>query len=439
MTKFSPQINNPPIKRLDTEANMNAALPFLATGISLRLVEARHPRFSDCLPTLLDDKIAQSQTQAATLATSIYISQKHSKMPMSHLFSRKKPRSQGTENPTLHGGSSSVQVPASTPTRHNRDEQQPSAVTQILGNTADMALAVPAPEAIAGRATVHPLWLAQMQPSTASASRQSSERDGLTMVPYNRVEAQALALSSHQPQQGRRNRSDLSPLSRATEAVDSRLRLRDQASPPKMRKILSLDGGGVRGLSIILILKHLMHNLNRKRGVPVQPWEEFDMIGGTSTGGIIAIMLGRLHMSLDECEMAYKEMSRKIFTSTTRHFPDPRRMYDYLCADAKFKAKPLEDTVRDVLRAKNMVEDELLKDTDKDLCRVFVCTTRGYNGSPVILRSYDSSKINPYYHDCTVWRSVRATSAASTFFDPIKLGPHDEPFVDGQFVCYALA
>ena len=331
-----------------------------------------------------------------------------------------------------------MQDPASTPTRHNIDARESSAVTQNLGKTADMALAVPAPEAIVGRATVHPLWLAQMQPSTAPASRQSSERDGLTMVPYNRVEAQALALSSHQPQQGHRNRSDLSPLSRAPEAVDSRLRLTDQASPPKMRKVLSLDGGGVRGLSIILILKHLMHNLNRKRGVPVQPWEEFDMIGGTSTGGIIAIMLGRLHMSLDECEKAYKEMSRKIFTSTTRHRADPRRMYDYLRADAKFMAEPLDDTVRDVLREKNKGEDELLKDTDGDSCKVFVCTTRGLNGTRVVLRSYDSSKVNPYYNDCTIWRSVRATSAASTFFDPITLGPNDEPFVDGQLFCLAL-
>ena len=55
--------------------------------------------------------------------------------------------------------------------------------------------------------------------------------------------------------------------------------------PPKVRKILSLDGGGVRGLSIIMILKYIMRNLNRARGVPLDPWQEFDMICGTSTGG----------------------------------------------------------------------------------------------------------------------------------------------------------
>lgn len=75
-----------------------------------------------------------------------------------------------------------------------------------------------------------------------------------------------------------------------------RQRVPGATEPPKIRKILSLDGGGVRGLSIIMILKHLMRSLNRKRGVKVDPWEEFDMIGGTSTGGIIAISSFGFHM-----------------------------------------------------------------------------------------------------------------------------------------------
>ena len=57
--------------------------------------------------------------------------------------------------------------------------------------------------------------------------------------------------------------------------------------PPSTRKILSLDGGGVRGLSIITILKCIMRNLNQERGYDLEPWEEFDMIGGTSTGGYV--------------------------------------------------------------------------------------------------------------------------------------------------------
>jgi patatin-like phospholipase/acyl hydrolase len=50
-------------------------------------------------------------------------------------------------------------------------------------------------------------------------------------------------------------------------------------------RLLSLDGGGVRGLSILLILKHLMTTIDPDAIPPPKPCEYFDMIGGTSTGG----------------------------------------------------------------------------------------------------------------------------------------------------------
>jgi patatin-like phospholipase/acyl hydrolase len=54
--------------------------------------------------------------------------------------------------------------------------------------------------------------------------------------------------------------------------------------------LLSLDGGGVRGLSTLYILKNIMDRLNHERNKtaklpPAKPCEVFDLIGGTSTGG----------------------------------------------------------------------------------------------------------------------------------------------------------
>jgi patatin-like phospholipase/acyl hydrolase len=53
--------------------------------------------------------------------------------------------------------------------------------------------------------------------------------------------------------------------------------------------LLSLDGGGVRGLSTLYILQSIMRLLNYTReeaGLgPKKPCEIFDLIGGTSTGG----------------------------------------------------------------------------------------------------------------------------------------------------------
>ncbi|KAK0622756.1 acyl transferase/acyl hydrolase/lysophospholipase [Immersiella caudata] len=94
-------------------------------------------------------------------------------------------------------------------------------------------------------------------------------------------------------------------------------------SPTPLR-ILSLDGGGIRGISSLIILENIMEQLRDAHGlvnVP-RPCEYFDLIGGTSTGGIIAIMLGRLGMTVEECIRAYKEVAQQAFTpKKTTIFP----------------------------------------------------------------------------------------------------------------------
>ena len=73
-------------------------------------------------------------------------------------------------------------------------------------------------------------------------------------------------------------------------------------------RILALDGGGVRGLSSLLILQELMKEIEDKKedGKPALPCEYFDLICGTSTGGLIGIMLGRLRMV---CELRFQKLS----------------------------------------------------------------------------------------------------------------------------------
>ena len=45
----------------------------------------------------------------------------------------------------------------------------------------------------------------------------------------------------------------------------------------------------------------------------VEPQDVFDFVAGTSTGGLIAIMLGKLRMNPQECIQAYKSLSKEIF------------------------------------------------------------------------------------------------------------------------------
>jgi patatin-like phospholipase/acyl hydrolase len=75
--------------------------------------------------------------------------------------------------------------------------------------------------------------------------------------------------------------------------------MKDDRDPPV--RILSLDGGGVRGLSQLIILDAIMQKINpvssaQKAAQSLRPCEFFDLICGTSTGGLNALMLGRLGM-----------------------------------------------------------------------------------------------------------------------------------------------
>jgi hypothetical protein len=125
--------------------------------------------------------------------------------------------------------------------------------------------------------------------------------------------------------------------------------------------LLSLDGGGIRGLSTLFILKNIMDRLNRERDYanlpPVKPCEVFDLIGGTSTGGfvrnvfsfsalantssLIAIMLGRLGLGVDECISAYIELMKTIFEDKLNTLP--------IGGTGKIKARFDSEKLRDAI------------------------------------------------------------------------------------------
>jgi hypothetical protein len=80
--------------------------------------------------------------------------------------------------------------------------------------------------------------------------------------------------------------------------------------------ILTFDGGGVRSLSSLLILKRLMEHVNKQEGVPpggLTLKDLFSVVAGTGTGGLIAIMLGRLGMSVDDCIYQFEALCVDIF------------------------------------------------------------------------------------------------------------------------------
>ena len=60
-------------------------------------------------------------------------------------------------------------------------------------------------------------------------------------------------------------------------------------------RLLALDGGGVRGLSTLQIVKQLMETIDPES--PPKPCDYFDIIGGTSTGGSVLVALLNLRLT----------------------------------------------------------------------------------------------------------------------------------------------
>jgi patatin-like phospholipase/acyl hydrolase len=62
----------------------------------------------------------------------------------------------------------------------------------------------------------------------------------------------------------------------------------------------------------------------------------------------------------------------------------------------------------------------------------FVCATSKRSGDTVCLTSYPSRRLGTQlFESAKIWQACRATSAATTFFDPISIGNFNEEFVDG--------
>ncbi|KAL9607110.1 MAG: hypothetical protein Q9167_007945 [Letrouitia subvulpina] len=142
-------------------------------------------------------------------------------------------------------------------------------------------------------------------------------------------------------------------------------------------------------------------------------------------------MLGRLQMTVDECIDAYVLLSDKVFQKQ-RH-----RVTVKGHVQGRFDSNELEKAIREIVVENGLKEDALLQDSRDAKCKVFVCATSKETSDTVRLTSYRSPRGRERLIRVTkIWEAGRATSAASSFFDPITIGdfgtgmPSLKPFTD---------
>lgn len=197
--------------------------------------------------------------------------------------------------------------------------------------------------------------------------------------------------------------------------------------------VLSLDGGGIRGHFQARVLKFMRDQLATKLGCPdLELRDIFDVIAGTSTGGILACGLvtsqgclgtsspiGRTAMLAD----LYEEHGRDIFAQRLRRLP--RHL-----VRSKYSAEALESIL-----SRYLGPGMTLGDVGDSECSARLLVP-AYDVHARRIRWFDShdwrSSTDPPI-STPLWEVARATSAAPTFFGPAQVStmPKDGPWIDG--------
>jgi hypothetical protein len=178
---------------------------------------------------------------------------------------------------------------------------------------------------------------------------------------------------------------------------------------PERVNILSIDGGGIRGLIPALVLAEFERRSERPTA------ELFNLIAGTSTGGILACALAKQDaLSAERLVDLYQDEGPKIFDRTVW-----QRIHSVEgLADEKYDDDGLEEALGRYLG------EARLRDTVTD----------------VLIPSYDTERRRPEFfksararedpnRDFALRGVARATSSAPTYFEPALLG--DRPLIDG--------
>ncbi|MCU0323666.1 MAG: patatin-like phospholipase family protein [Spirosomaceae bacterium] len=177
-------------------------------------------------------------------------------------------------------------------------------------------------------------------------------------------------------------------------------------------KILSIDGGGIRGIIPSKFLSNLEAHVSKEKGEEVKLNEYFDLICGTSTGGIIAIGLG-LGMKANEIHELYEKNATKIFGSPIKKW--------YLTGKQIFRAKHKRDNLSNLLKE---IFSKYSDDSDTRLghskTRLCIPTFNAGEDKTVVLKTSHHTGLFKDYQ-IPAYQVALATSAAPIYFKPFTI------------------
>jgi hypothetical protein len=193
----------------------------------------------------------------------------------------------------------------------------------------------------------------------------------------------------------------------------------DGAVVPK--RILALDGGGIRGVLTLEYLGVIEALLRQRAGRDdFRLCDYFDLIGGTSTGSIIAAALA-CGMSVSDLKALYREIGTTVF--------EPRFFRKGILAP-KFPSAPVQQALDAQLGA------DVTLGSDRIRTGLMIMTKRLDTGSPWPLHNHPQAAYATQDGDLLLTHVVRASTAAPTYFEPesISIASRDGAVVQAAFV-----
>jgi uncharacterized protein len=191
------------------------------------------------------------------------------------------------------------------------------------------------------------------------------------------------------------------------------------------KRILSLDGGGIRGILTLEFLEVIETMLRQRHKDPnLLLCDYFDLIGGTSTGSIIAAGLA-CGMSVEALKALYRNIGGSVFQTDVF---TKLRLGGLLAP--KFPAGPLQKELDSQLGADTVL------DSDKIRTGLMIMTKRLDTGSPWPLHNCERARYAKQDGALRLTQIVRASTAAPTYFEPeqIVISSRDGAAVNAAFV-----
>ena len=204
-------------------------------------------------------------------------------------------------------------------------------------------------------------------------------------------------------------------------------KLLDRFQSPGPKRILALDGGGIRG-AITLGFLHRIETLLRKQhgNDKLLLCDYFDLIGGTSTGAIIAALLATGH-EVSDIIAKYRTLGGKIFGDK----------YSYLQIGTKVKATydflPLQSELKALFGDIKLGSDDICTGICVNAKRADTNSTWSFLNHPES-KFYNAFRTGELGNkDYLLREVVRSSTAAPTYFLPqrLNLGDRNATFVDG--------